>query len=417
MHSVTSSGSGNITIETVFSLPTPADELVAQAIPQTGWLADYVAWAAPCTEAPVLYHLGAGLACLATAVGRRAYCHVAGPDPLYGNLYVALIGAQGICRKSTVLRFAESIMAPAFHAEFYSGDATPEALSRNVLGTQSERLLLYDELSALLGGPDYRSGLPRLLATLYNCPAAMSFDRIGLKGTEPVERPTVSVLGASTLAWLRSAVQEDDIGGGIFSRFCWFVSDASGEIMPRPKRSDSECQADLSRRLAELRSGLGDGRELDFSIAADDHDALYRRFMEPAINESDGETRGGSLSRLGSETAPKLALLYTLAGNPQATSISPDVYAHVEALCDLLRGGMERLFNDLEGDKTAQTVAKVASFIAKHGADGVDKRTMLRNMRPRLLERDLMPVLATLQSAGEVELVDGHYRTTGDGAV
>lgn len=386
--------------EPVFSPYTSDAELVTQALPPAGWLADYVAWADPCSEAPTLYHLGAGLSCLATAIGRRARVVDATPFPLNANLFVCLIGAQGICRKSTALRFAETVLTQDFGDQLYTGDTTPEALGKRVLSEGPERTLILDEVSRLLG-KDYRQGMGPLLAELYDCPRKLTCDRVGDTKFEPIPEPTVSVLAASTLSWLKRAVDVHDVGGGILSRFLWLVSDASGRTMATPPRPDQAAAANLSDRLLTLRDGLG-GRDLSMLEAGHQWQRLYHEYIQRANAEADGDNLGGFMARLASGLAPKLALLYTVAADPDATAISPDVFAQVRPLCELLQRGLRRVLSDLTSNEFDQRLRKLAAFVAKH-PDGVTQRIIMRTgPKPRPKGRELTEQLEALEMAGEV---------------
>jgi len=352
--------------------------LVGKAVPGDGWLRDYVDWCYPCSEAPRLFHIACGLSCLSAAIGRRAYLQV-GPSRIYGNTFVALIGSQGICRKSTALHLASNLIEDTFDGLLYEGDCTPEALQRKVLGETPERLLFADELSSVLGGAEYTRHIRQLLVKLYDCPPSLSWDRVGA-GNGSVERPVVSVLGASTMAWLRSCTNAADVGGGILSRFLWAVSAHDGRLLPLPPEPDGNLRARLQSRLRDIRTcldGAGE-RRMGMDAAFPVHAEFYEAAMTRANREQE-EGIGGFLARMVSAHAPRIAMLMTLAQDPQAMEVCPQVYRdHAIPLVTLLENGLRRIVTGITATEADLQRDRVLEWIGKAGEKGRTHRELLR---------------------------------------
>lgn len=382
--------------------------LVGKAVPGDGWIREYVDWCYPCSEAPRLFHLACGLTCLSAAIGRRAYIQM-GPAKLYGNTFVALIGSQGVTRKSTALHMASNLIEAAFDGLLYEGDCTPEALQRKVLGETPERLLFADELSSVLGGAEYTRHIRQLLATLYDCPVRLSWSRVGAGGDGSIERPVVSVLGASTMAWLRSCTNAADVGGGILSRFLWAVSAHDGRLLPLPPEPDSNLRTRLQRGLRDLREALdGAGeRRIGMQAAFPAHAEFYEAAMKRA-NKEDEEGLGGFIARLVSAHAPRLAMLLTLAQDPTAREVCPNIYRdHVIPLVGVLENGMRRVVGGITQTEADAVMSRIMEFVRKAGPNGCLKRDFQRTFRPRLQKRELEPLLETLEEAGELLVTKG----------
>jgi len=380
--------------------------LVAKAVPADGWLREYVDWCFPCSEAPKLFHLVCGLSCLSAAIGRRAYIQV-GSSRTYGNTFVALIGSQGICRKSTALHLASNLIEDTFAGHVYEGDTTPEALQRKVLGETPERLLFADELSSVLGGAEYTRHIRQLLVKLYDCPASLSWARVGA-GDGSIERPVVSVLGASTMAWLRSCTNAADVGGGILSRFLWAVSAHDGRLLPLPPAPDANLRARLQSGLRDLRTWLGDAgeREMSMEAARDVHAEFYNAAMTKANKEQE-EGIGGFIARMVSSHAPRIAMMMTLAQDPQAMEVCPQVYGeHVVPLVAVLENGIRRVVTGITATESDERIDRVLGFIRKRPG-GCLQRDLQRGLRPKLLKKELAPIIETLQEAGEIEVLKG----------
>jgi len=368
-------------------------ELIAASVPTSGWLHDYVEWAKPCTEAPVLFHLVCGLSCLSAAVGRRAHVQV-GSARLFGNTFIALVGSQGIVRKSTALGLASGLISEAFPELVFAGDATPEALQQHVLSKAPERLLLVDELSTVLGAPDYARQLRRVLATLHDCPERLEWARMG-KGDGSIERPTVSVLGGSTFSWLAETTGAADVRGGILSRFMWAVASHDGRLLPLPPAPDQGLRERLRDGLRNLREGLdADSRQLGMDDARQEHSDFYTRIMRRAEKEQE-DSLGGVIARLASAHGPKLALLMTLAGDPTARQVSARIYQqHVFPLVDALERGMRLVVHGMAESEEDRLEASALCRIQQVGSEGITRRDLLRALHTQ--KRLLAPVLETL---------------------
>lgn len=367
--------------------------LIARAIPGTGWLRTYVDWCHPCSEAPKLFHLVCGLSCLSAAVGRRAFVQM-GAAKLYGNTFVALIGSQGIVRKSTSLNMAYGIIEKTFADILYEGDATEEALQQKVLKDTPERMLFFDELSTALGGPEYKKHLGRFMAKLFDCPSKVSWARIG-KGDGTVENPTVSILGASTLSWLRDSTSQADVGGGILSRFIWAVAAHEGRLLPLPEEPCPKVCVKLISELRDLYDNLtGAPRRLSMTATEAVHNQFYMTNMKRAQAECE-EGMGGFIARLTSAHAPKIAMLMTLAENPGATEVSPTVYEqNVIPLITLLERGMRTVVDNMTSTAAGRLQEEVERRITQAGEAGLSQRDLIRGTHAQL--KELEPILATL---------------------
>jgi len=380
------------------------EKLLEKAIPTSGFVANYVEWASKSTEAPRLFHLGCALSCVSAAVGKRAYIDV-GHGRLYGNLYVGLVGSQGVTRKSTSIGIATRTLDAAFEGLVYEGDATPEALGQKVLSATPEKLLVADELSPLLGGPEYSKHIRKMLATLFYCPEKLEWSRMG-KGDGCVYNPALSVLGGSTFSWLKDA-DPADLNGGLLSRFLWFVAGHDGRLMPIPPKPDQAVRNALVQDLHNLREALErDQRRMGLDEAdpvAEAHSRLYCEIMGRGNKELE-EGLGGFCSRLASDHAPKIGMLLTLAQDRQARRLSPEVYEdHVRPLTTLLERGMRTVVGVLgSDDKLFAKVQKVHRFILRQGSAGILRAKALRGTK--LTSDEFEKCVKTLVESGLLRL-------------
>jgi hypothetical protein len=115
---------------------------------------------------------------------------------------------------------------------FSSGAVSSEGIYK-ILGKRDEQRLLlnYDEARSLLqiSKRQATSDMLPKLNSLYNCPPSDSIDR--KKGSTKVTQPFVSLITASPIEWLVSAIAQDDIMGGVLNRFL-LVSGETKEPIP-----------------------------------------------------------------------------------------------------------------------------------------------------------------------------------------
>lgn len=90
---------------------------ISQALPQgQGFLRSYCEYAASCSDAPEIFHVGVGLTILSAAVARRLACPYSSGSMLVPNLYTLLVGPSRSGRKSSCMDTGTKILR-AVHAE------------------------------------------------------------------------------------------------------------------------------------------------------------------------------------------------------------------------------------------------------------------------------------------------------------
>jgi hypothetical protein len=140
------------------------------AMPDDGWLHDYLRAVTPLTDAPVEFHLVSGLCALAAAVGNRLWT-VSWGQSVYPHLWVVLVAPSSFWRKSTSINQAEALLREASPTSVYPSDFSREKFLR-ILAEQPGGVLTLKEFGGFLAtlGRDYMGGMKENLTELYDGP-------------------------------------------------------------------------------------------------------------------------------------------------------------------------------------------------------------------------------------------------------
>lgn len=192
------------------------------ALPSTGWLRDYAIYAAKQTTAPLVYHLGVGLAVLATSAPITFGTVYA--TPIYANTYVMLAGRSGDDQKSTAIRLGRDILYRACPQRIGEHPASVENLVES-LSKRPAQILIYEEGGFLLAGVKhgYKEPLKPALTHLADGDP-LQHNRVSKQGKEDklvAETPRLSMLTGASLAFLEKHTESADWTGGFLGR--WIV--------------------------------------------------------------------------------------------------------------------------------------------------------------------------------------------------
>lgn len=209
------------------------------------------------TEVPIPFHFAVLKTLIGASLGRRVYLDAA--RPIYPNFYTVIVGETGIARKSTALRLGEQLLRDSDPAvRILRSLSTPEGLLQKFVpphgyelgssipnddiedpdkineqmefmlnnatpGVEGFRILLsLDEFSYLLkkANKSHGEGIIQMLTEAYDYPTQLDLPT----RVNPVsaDHPCLSVMGATTQAWLESSLKLEDIQGGFANRFSYY---------------------------------------------------------------------------------------------------------------------------------------------------------------------------------------------------
>lgn len=220
------------------------------------------------TEIPELFALWCGLSAISSVLGRRVWIDM-GTYTIYPNTFVVLVAGSGRCRKSTAIGVAEKLIRnveprPNIIAQKITPEALIDALHQvdnsttDVVREVSEGFVVVDELATFLNKKSYEAGLAALLIPLYDCKDNFEYHTKG-QGRSMLNHCCLGLLGASTIDWLRHAVPEEAVGGGLTSRiiFVFVESPMPPVAITTFSQEKKEIQERLIRSLAKVASYQG----------------------------------------------------------------------------------------------------------------------------------------------------------------
>ena len=210
-------------------------------------------------ESPTAFHEWVGMMLLSTAVGR----HVWIPRikyTIYPNLFVILVAGSAKCRKSIAIAIGMDILKalekpPMIFAQKITTEALIQALELAKADGASAGLICASELAVFMGPDAAQTGIIPTLTDLYDSPQEWVYHTRG-RGKEVLRNVTLSVLAASTRAWLRSSIPADAIGGGFTSRIVFVCQDAPSKLILFP-----EDAAKIGAGLSDTQIGRASCRE------------------------------------------------------------------------------------------------------------------------------------------------------------
>lgn len=217
----------------------------------------YMKFAEPLTEAPRTFHFYMAYVILSQVIGRRLYYEGAGSFPLSPNLWVVLIGASSITKKSTTLRIAtDHVMRHIFADEFrVAAEGSHEGFMED-LEKKPSCLIAHAEFANLMGwlNKDYNASLLGALTDLYDQPLVYR-RRVGTRKdarTYEIKEPFINIATCSTIDWFNKSIKEDAVTGGFLPRFNIVIEKADTKDIPQTPPIDKGLQADLIHELSGI---------------------------------------------------------------------------------------------------------------------------------------------------------------------
>jgi len=282
---------------------------IADKVNPRGFIADYVAYAAELTDAPVEFHLGAGLTVLATACGSRVLYPGYGGRTCWPNLYTLLIAPSGLFRKSTAVLLAEELLSEVSADLILTGEQSREKFVA-LLREHPTMLYPISEFSAVLSiwNRDYAAGFREMITDLFD--NRKEYHRQTLKGGKvTIVRPAINILAASTIEWLREKLTEGDLRGGLMGRFICFPA----IYKPADRGLNPEPNPALKQKLRQFLSSLLQVEKawVDVRPVLPDYNRWVSE-MERTMQRHPNPDAIGFLSRLGAHCL-KLAVLLEIS--------------------------------------------------------------------------------------------------------
>ncbi len=369
----------------------------ANCTPEAGVLRDYLDYWSPTTDAPVIYHLAAGLVVLAGTVENRVYLQFGG-DRIHPNVWALILGPSSFYRKSSSLNKARKVLMNLHDGQGPS-PLLPDEFSREALlkrlSERGQGVLTYSEFSGALAqfGRDYMSGTVQLLADLYDAPPV--YTRIVGPQTWTIQNPCLSILAASQTDWFIEKVKASDMRGGFLARFTFWPAFSKGEFLPMPPPPDPELGRRLLARLKRLRRLQGQ------MLLSPEATARYGQWVRRHEAELEGVPNVGDLSPFWSRlsiTTLKFAMLLEMSYR-ETLLVGLEAVEQAVQITELLKRSLKNLFlQEFAFTQPMKDRQKLLRLVSNR--PGISRRELLR--ASNLLARAFDDVLNTLVQEGSV---------------
>ncbi len=351
------------------------------------------------TEIPSIFSLWVGISTISAALGRDSFIDM-GHYTIYPNLYIVLVAGSAKCRKSTSIgvgrKFIESILPPI---TTLAQKMTPEALigrlsgvgvkDQDLLIKQAEGLFVVDELSTLIDRNAFLNGMIPLLTRLYDC-EDFTYDTKS-RGIESVENPCLSIIGGSTIEWIKEHIPVAAIGGGFTARIIFVYKDSFDKLVPWPTltKETIKIQQAIQHDLDEVRKIRGQFR-LEIK-AKDIYSEEYEKFIRNSELFEDTNLAGYAGRR--ATTLLKVAMVISAQFRDSRIIDDIDIKMAIKIL-NLVEKEMGRVLKAVRSEFVGDASEEVLSFIMNKGR--VSRSMLVKKMTYKLSSQQLDIILNTL---------------------
>ncbi len=234
------------------------------------FLADYQLYTSK-QESPQCFHFWSGISIIAAVVGRNIWID-RGYYPLFTNHYTTLVSASALCRKTTAIEIALSILQEAQamlreeglggdQTTIISGKITPEAFFRAMSSrgldtlhgeeepeidkndNKSRPLMLVSaELGMLLSNASIANGLIDIVTDIYTCPSYREYPT-KTAGLDIVHDAFVNFISATTPSWIAENITKGVFNQGFAGRNIFVYSNTPHCLNMWPDLSRTELEA------------------------------------------------------------------------------------------------------------------------------------------------------------------------------
>ena len=368
-----------------------------------GWLKEYVRFALPLTEASVQYHLATALAIVATVLGRKV-CLCAGASTYYPNLYIVVLGASGITRKSTAINLYEWFL-PAINPHYMlSGNIMSVEGLFEAFQTSPVHIVVYDELKnlAVNASKPYGRGLISTFTSLWTCP---KFLRIDVKKVPPDKRfifqPTLNILAATTTEWLD--LKEGDLHGGFWGRFLLIVADENDHRrLPIQPPADEALREKLLEWLLAMHT-MPNSQYTWQQDAQEYYVDIYNNLRDAFSKERNKSYIEPFWSRIGDHII-KLAMIFDAASYNPTLAITKDNLERAKGIMDVITGYYREILNRATFSKQEKKERQVMDILQKADPKLVSHSEIMHDLH--LNAGEMRQVITSLEQKEHIDIDD-----------
>lgn len=375
------------------------------------WISAYLEYVDD-TEPPISYHTWTGLSLIAAALKRRCWIQW-GPDRIYPNLYIVLVGPSGRTRKGTAMGMGKRIIT-GLPVNMVAESIIREALIRRMAGSADNFVdpdsgktivhcslyVMSGELSVFLGQDNIK-----FLADLTDWYDSLDKWEYETKnsGKDFIAGVCLNLLGATAADWLQSILPQEAIGGGFTSRIIFIVEENKRKTIPLPSWTARHQELFDALRNDLERIMVLTGR-FEFSPEAEqiycnwyqEQDIKARRGILPIA-----DPRLASYCERRATHVRKLSMLFSASRGDDLTINAGDFDRALKVL-EAAEKKMPKVFGGLGTARYAQVTERIISFLARN--QRTKRSTLLSNFYRDVDAEALLVIEATLERMGYIKI-------------
>lgn len=342
------------------------------------------------SSSPTEFILTSYLCATSGVIGKHAFYELQVLGRLYLNLWAVLIGPSTVTKKTSTIKMITAYLEekeqelydeykravasmgsgssmPSRDRIFLPSDSTVEKLSE-ILTETKRGLLSYSEFGALLKqlGRKYAGDAKQFLAMIYDAPKLYEVSRIG-RGSIVLRYPYVSLIGGSTMTWLKENSSRSDLLSGFFARFLFsIVKQNNKPNVPLLELTENPAIKELMKETYDFLLALP---ETKLTISAEAK-AMYNDYDDEMFREMDNEKDDLTLSFKGRLKVSTLKIAGVIALINRCTEVSTHDMEDAILISNYYKNNIETLLlEDLTADHEVELEKKIIGIIEKHGGE------------------------------------------------
>lgn len=385
---------------------TDARSRLGAALPTSGFLGRYVRAAISLTSSPAEFHLLSAISAVSAVLGNRV-CIENWGTRLYPNTWNVMVAPSGLVNKSTAIALSKRLITDAGLDVFHASDGSREGMLSE-FAKKPAGLTVLDEFGAWLAAntSDYRVGTKENLTELYG--GTDQWRRTLRSGDVVINRPALSILGATTVDWLEDRVTAADLRGGFLVRFMFLTAGPAERATNRDFSQWNEIERNrliaAIRRIHRIGATANPSEPTSLELT-DDARVAYTTWANAWEKRVEGDSRSELLSfavRLRTAVL-KLAIVYHASACAFDDTLAPlvvDARAMEAAIafCELVWVHVHRIFEtDFASDKDQRAMRMIVEII---GRVGQTRSVALK--KSKMKARDFEQYVETLEQSGVI---------------
>lgn len=357
------------------------------------WLRTYIEYTED-QESPELFHLWTGISSISATLERNVFLDRGILGKLFPNLYIILMGASAVDRKTSAIEIGEVFVREACpDINFISQKIIPEAFIEALqtaweLTGSGSGYVIAEELSYFLGTSDKSSAIVHLLTKAYGCPALMNYHTKG-RGVEEVKNVCINFLGGTTTEWIKESLPKQSIQGGWAGRHVFVYAHEEWNPVAHPEMTTKMVRQrdDLIADLTIVRSLKGE------FVWSKDAKEWFRVWYEEVFKPDEQEILlEGYYGRKG-HTILKLAMVLSVSNGSSLILEEVDVKNATRILGETEKQ-LPQIMQRIDSSQVGTDMLRVLNLIERAGE--IDYSSLLRKIGYRLTAAQLQENLASL---------------------